>query len=126
MDLALALVTPADDRQWGDSQTSSEPELTQTARQAGYSIDLDTISTATATQQRTGADKRLALEQHPYLSEQPHHETLTLKKVRLACAIALPLLIFGCQCHSTSRILSVPAQCQPLLQHGSCRNAYPT
>lgn len=35
------------------------------------------------------------------------------KKFMLACVIALPLLIFGCQ-SSLTRILRVAAQCQPL------------
>src|SRR5471030_28057 len=37
-----------------------------------------------------------------------------LKSIRLACAIALPLLICGCQSFSTQRIQLVVAQCQPL------------
>ncbi|MNE86291.1 hypothetical protein D3C80_1833750 [compost metagenome] len=37
-----------------------------------------------------------------------------LKLNRLACAIALPLLICGCQSSSTPRIQPVAVQCQPL------------
>ena len=37
-----------------------------------------------------------------------------LKLIRLACAIALPLLICACQSFSTQRIQPVVAQCQPL------------
>jgi hypothetical protein len=37
-----------------------------------------------------------------------------LKRNRLACAIALPLLICGCQSSSTPRIQPVPVQCQPI------------
>ncbi len=36
-----------------------------------------------------------------------------LKPIRLACAIALPLLICGCQ-SSLPRIQPVAAQCQPV------------
>jgi len=36
-----------------------------------------------------------------------------LKKTKLACAIALPLLICGCQ-SSSARIQPVAAQCQPV------------
>ena len=37
-----------------------------------------------------------------------------LKKTKLACAIALPLLICGCQSFSTQRIQPVAVQCQPI------------
>ena len=37
-----------------------------------------------------------------------------LKKTKLACAIALPLLICGCQSSSTLRVQPVVAQCQPV------------
>lgn len=37
-----------------------------------------------------------------------------LKPTRLACAIALPLLICGCQSSSTLRIQPVAVQCQPV------------
>jgi len=37
-----------------------------------------------------------------------------LKPIRLACAIALPLLICGSQFSSTPRIQPVAAQCQPV------------
>jgi hypothetical protein len=37
-----------------------------------------------------------------------------LKPIRLACVIALPLLIYGCQSYSTPRIQPVVAQCQPV------------
>lgn len=37
-----------------------------------------------------------------------------LKPIRLACAIALPLLICGCQSSSTLRIQPVAVQCQPV------------
>ncbi|MNR50187.1 hypothetical protein D3C85_1696710 [compost metagenome] len=37
-----------------------------------------------------------------------------LKQTRRACAIALPLLICGCQSFSTPRIQPVAVQCQPV------------
>jgi len=37
-----------------------------------------------------------------------------LKPIKLACAIALPLLICGCQFFSTPRIQPVAARCQPV------------
>lgn len=39
-----------------------------------------------------------------------------LKPVRRACAIALPLLICGCQFYSTPQIQPVAVQCQPVPQ----------
>ncbi|WP_416339931.1 lysis system o-spanin lipoprotein Rz1 [Pseudomonas sp. BIC9C] len=35
------------------------------------------------------------------------------KEIRLACAIALPLLIYGCQSSSMPRIQPVAVQCLP-------------
>lgn len=41
-----------------------------------------------------------------------------LKPNRLRCAIALPLLICGCQFYSTLRIQPVAVQCQPVPKPG--------
>ena len=68
-----------------------------------------TISAATA--QQAAQDKRLALEQRLVASEKTHFEKMTnAQKARLACAIALPLLICGCQ-SSSPRILSAHVTC---------------
>jgi hypothetical protein len=70
-----------------------------------------TISVATA--QQAEQDKRLALEQRLVVSEKTHFEKMTdAQKARPACAIALPLLICGCQ-SSLPRIQSVATQCRP-------------
>jgi hypothetical protein len=87
----------------------------QLAEQSGaYQDDLTAISNAAADQVRTALEKRLALEQRFAASDQTHHEALTNEqKNRLAYAIALPLLICGCQ-SSSPRIQPVAVQCQPV------------
>ena len=84
------------------------------AIQAGlHKDDLTAITNAAAAQVRTEQDKRLALEQRLVASDQTHHEALTnAQKTKLACVIALPLLICGCQSFSP-RIQPVAVQCQP-------------
>lgn len=80
---------------------------------ASHKADLTAITNAAAAQVRTEQDERLALEQRLATSDQPRHEVLTNEqKNRLSCAIALPLLICGCQ-SSSPRIQPVAVQCKP-------------
>ena len=85
------------------------------AQQVGlHKDDLIAITNAAAAQVRTEQDKRIAIEQRLAASDQTHHEALTnAQKTKLACVIALPLLICGCQ-SSSPRIQPVAAQCQPV------------
>jgi hypothetical protein len=77
--------------------------------------DLTAISSAAANQLRADQGRRIALEQRLSASDQSHHKELTdAQTIRLASAIALPLLIYGCQFFSTPRIQPVAAHCQPV------------
>ncbi|MEG2041734.1 MAG: hypothetical protein RR068_11585, partial [Hafnia sp.] len=73
--LVLLLMTGSGATAWQVQNWRYAKQLAEQARL--HSDDLVIISNAAAEQQRTEADKRLALEQRLSASDQTHHEALT-------------------------------------------------